>query len=204
MDTLQVGAQRAEGGINFATPAGTDGGFPFDESKLNSEAYPRSKEEAEALMSTKFGVLFDVKMYTGVKVPVICTGELPRYARQGDAGCDGIATEAITISPGRRAIIPLGIRVAIPEGYEIQVRPRSGLAVKHGITVLNAPGTVDCGFTGEIGAILINHGTAPFEVNVGDRVCQLVLSKFETISWELVEELPTTERGEGGFGSSGK
>lgn len=100
-------------------------------------------------------------------------------------------------------MIPLGIMVAIPEGYEIQVRPRSGLALKHGVTVLNAPGTIDSGYRNEVGAILINHSVETFVVHPGERICQLVLAKVEEIAWVEVDELPESERGLGGFGHTG-
>ena len=110
----------------------------------------------------------------------------------------------VTIYPQTRKLIPTGLHVAIPAGHYIQVVPRSGLALKHGIAVLNSPGVIDEGFRGEIGVILINHGDQPFVIEPGDRIAQLVLSKFETIEWQVVEELPESERGQKGFGSSGK
>lgn len=112
--------------------------------------------------------------------------------------------ESITINPGGRALIPTGLRVAIPEGYEIQVRPRSGLALKNGITILNTPGTIDADYRGDIGVIIINHGTEPFVIKAGDRIGQIVLNKVEKIEWQQVDTLPDTIRGEGGFGSTGK
>ena len=112
--------------------------------------------------------------------------------------------ESITINPGGRALIPTGLRVAIPEGYEIQVRPRSGLALKNGITLLNTPGTIDADYRGDIGVIVINHGTEPFTIVAGDRIGQIVLNKVERIEWKEVDNLPDTIRGEGGFGSTGK
>lgn len=112
--------------------------------------------------------------------------------------------ESITINPGGRALIPTGLRVAIPEGYEIQVRPRSGLALKNGITLLNTPGTIDADYRGDIGVIVINHGTEPFTIIAGDRIGQIVLNKVERIEWKEVDNLPNTIRGEGGFGSTGK
>ena len=112
--------------------------------------------------------------------------------------------ESITINPGGRALIPTGLRVAIPEGYEIQVRPRSGLALKNGITLLNTPGTIDADYRGDIGVIVINHGTEPFTIIAGDRIGQIVLNKVERIEWKEVDNLPDTIRGEGGFGSTGK
>lgn len=110
----------------------------------------------------------------------------------------------ITINPGGRVLIPTGLRVAIPEGYEIQVRPRSGLALKNGITILNTPGTIDADYRGDIGVIIINHGTEPFIIKAGDRIGQIVLNKVERIEWQQVDTLPDTIRGEGGFGSTGK
>ena len=112
--------------------------------------------------------------------------------------------ESITINPGGRALIPTGLRVAIPEGYEIQVRPRSGLAIKNGITLLHTPGTIDADYRGDIGVIVINHGTEPFTIMAGDRIGQIVLNKVERIEWKEVNNLPDTIRGEGGFGSTGK
>lgn len=112
--------------------------------------------------------------------------------------------ESITINPGGRALIPTGLRVAIPEGYEIQVRPRSGLAIKNGITLLNTPGTIDADYRGDIGVIVINHGTEPFTIMAGDRIGQIVLNKVERIEWKEVDNLSDTIRGEGGFGSTGK
>lgn len=142
-----------------------------------------------------------------INVPVIAEKEeyIPRYGKPGDAGCDGVAALEVPlyIPSGGTALIPLGIKAAIPAGYEIQVRPRSGLALKHGISVLNSPGTVDSGYRNTIGVILINHGPQRFEVKPGDRVCQLVLNKVDTIAWENVAELPESERGLGGFGHTG-
>ncbi|CDO35647.1 MULTISPECIES: dUTP diphosphatase [Novosphingobium] len=145
---------------------------------------------------------------TNVPVPikVLPHGEglpLPAYATSGAAGMDVVSAEDVTIAPGARHAVATGIAVAIPQGFEIQVRPRSGLALKHGITVANAPGTVDSDYRGEVKAILINHGNAPFEIRRGDRVAQLVLAPVTLASWLPVEELDETERGEGGFGSTG-
>ena len=144
-----------------------------------------------------------------ISVPVVITENnlnyIPRYARQGDAGCDACArlAEPLTIYPNQRKLIPTGISVAIPDGYEIQVRPRSGSAWKQGLTVLNSPGTVDSQFRGEIGVLIINHDERPHTIQPGDRIAQLVLNKFETIKWVICEELPDSERGQGGFGSTG-
>jgi len=108
------------------------------------------------------------------------------------------------IEPGGRCLIPSGLNMTIPEGYEIQVRPRSGLAIKHGISVLNTPGTVDSDYIGDVGVILINHGKEVFSVKQGDRIAQIVLCKVEKIEWDVVETLKETIRGENGFGHSGR
>jgi dUTP pyrophosphatase len=128
---------------------------------------------------------------------------LPAYETAGAAGMDLRAAEAITLAPGARCLMPAGIAIALPEGFEAQVRPRSGLAVKHGITVLNAPGTIDCDYRGEVKVPLINHGDRPFEIARGDRIAQMVIAPVTRASWAEVETLDSTERGAGGFGSSG-
>lgn len=128
---------------------------------------------------------------------------LPAYATAGAAGMDVVSAEAVTIDPGARHAVATGLALAIPEGYEIQVRPRSGLALKHGITVPNTPGTIDSDYRGELKVILINHGTEPFAIARGDRVAQLVLAPVVQAAWDEVAELDATERGEGGFGSTG-
>lgn len=128
---------------------------------------------------------------------------LPVYAHEGDAGFDLCAAEAVTLAPGHRAKIPTGLAFAIPPGYEIQVRPRSGLALKHGVTLLNTPGTIDAGYRGEVCIIAHNAGQEPVTFHAGDRVAQGVLARFETVAWEVVEELSETSRGDGGFGSTG-
>jgi dUTP pyrophosphatase len=129
--------------------------------------------------------------------------ELPEYATLGAAGMDVLAAEDVTLSAGARHAVATGLAFAIPTGYEIQVRPRSGLTLKHGITVPNTPGTIDSDYRGELKVILINHGDADFEVRRGDRVAQLVLAPVTRASWLKVDELDHTERGEGGFGSTG-
>ena len=131
--------------------------------------------------------------------------DLPAYATEGAAGLDIRAniTEAVVLSPLERQLIPTGLFVAIPMGYEIQIRPRSGLAFKHGITVLNTPGTIDADYRGEIKVLLVNLSNAPFSIEPGERIAQMVLAKHETLSWKTTEELPSTERGAGGFGSTG-
>jgi dUTP pyrophosphatase len=128
---------------------------------------------------------------------------LPSAAHPGDAGLDLHAVAALTIPPGAWATVPTGIVIELPEGTEAQVRPRSGLASRHGVTVLNAPGTIDEGYRGEIGVILINHGSAPFEVTPGARVAQLVVQRRLPISVVEVDEVSATARGAGGFGSTG-
>lgn len=129
--------------------------------------------------------------------------DLPAYATDGAAGMDVLAAEDVTIAPGARHAVATGLALAIPPGFEIQVRPRSGLALKHGITVPNTPGTIDSDYRGELKVILINHGTVPFAVRRGDRVAQLVLAPVTQASWLEVDELDETARGEGGFGSTG-
>ncbi|MDR2857997.1 MAG: dUTP diphosphatase [Novosphingobium sp.] len=129
--------------------------------------------------------------------------ELPAYATAGAAGMDVLAAEGMILEPGARHAVATGLALAIPPGYEIQVRPRSGLALKHGITVPNTPGTIDSDYRGELKVILINHGAAPFEILRGDRIAQLVLAPVVQASWLKVDELDETSRGEGGFGSTG-
>ena len=129
--------------------------------------------------------------------------ELPQYATTGAAGMDVLAAEDVTIEPGARHAVATGLAVAIPPGYEIQVRPRSGLALKHGISVPNTPGTIDSDYRGELKVILINHGTEAFPVHRGDRVAQLVLAPVTLAEWHEVAELDSTVRGSGGFGSTG-
>lgn len=128
---------------------------------------------------------------------------LPEYATAGAAGMDVVSAEDVTIAPGARHAVATGLSMAIPAGYEIQVRPRSGLALKHGITVPNTPGTIDSDYRGELKAILINHGTEPFAIRRGDRIAQLVLAPVTRAAWEEVEQLDDTARGTGGFGSTG-
>lgn len=129
--------------------------------------------------------------------------ELPVYATEGAAGMDVLAAEDVTLAPGARHAVATGLAVAIPSGFELQVRPRSGLALKHGISVPNAPGTIDSDYRGEVKVILINHGAEPFEVLRGDRIAQLVLAPVTRATWLKVDELDETARGEGGFGSTG-
>ena len=129
--------------------------------------------------------------------------ELPDYATDGAAGMDVLAAEDVTLPSGGRHAVATGLAVAIPPGYEIQVRPRSGLALKHGITVPNTPGTIDSDYRGELKVILINHGEEAFDVRRGDRIAQLVLAPVVRLSWLKVDELDHTDRGAGGFGSTG-
>ena len=130
---------------------------------------------------------------------------LPAYATPGSAGVDLRAhlPESIVLQPGERVLIPTGLSLALPDGFEAQVRPRSGLALKHGITVLNSPGTVDADYRGDVGVILINLGTEPFTIEPGDRIAQLVIAAYAQVEWTPVEVLPETERGSGGFGHTG-
>ena len=130
---------------------------------------------------------------------------LPRYATPLSAGVDLCANldAPVTLAPLERRLVPTGLYIALPAGYEAQVRPRSGLALKHGITLLNSPGTIDADYRGELGVILANLSDQPFTVADGDRIAQLVIARHETVTWEPVEAFGDTERGEGGFGHSG-
>jgi dUTP pyrophosphatase len=129
--------------------------------------------------------------------------DLPAYATDGAAGMDVLAAEDVELAPGGRHAVATGLSVAIPAGYEIQVRPRSGLALKHGISMPNAPGTIDSDYRGELKIILINHGSDLFAIRRGDRIAQLVIAPVVRGSWLEVETLDETARGEGGFGSTG-
>lgn len=131
---------------------------------------------------------------------------LPQYATALSAGLDLRANleEDITLQPKERRLVPTGLSIALPEGYEAQVRPRSGLALKHGITLLNTPGTIDADYRGEIGVIMVNLSDTPFNIADGDRIAQLVIARYEQAEWEAVEALDSTERGDGGFGHTGK
>ena len=132
--------------------------------------------------------------------------ELPKYATLSSAGLDlrAVLTSEITLEPLERKVVGTGIKIAIPEGYEAQVRPRSGLSAKHGITVLNSPGTIDADYRGEIGIILINLSSESYTLNPGERIAQLVFSKVEQVNWIIESDLDETSRGQGGFGSTGK
>ena len=131
--------------------------------------------------------------------------ELPKYATSGSAGMDLRAniTEPITLAPGERVLIPTGLHIALPIGYEAQIRPRSGLAIKFGITCLNTPGTIDSDYRGDIGVELINHSHEPFVINDGDRIAQMIIAQYEQAEWDEVNELDETERADGGYGHSG-
>ena len=143
-----------------------------------------------------------------IKIPVVYSGkgELPHYATSLSAGMDLRANipSPITLQPLERTIIPTGLSIALPEGYEAQVRPRSGLAAKNGITVLNAPGTIDADYRGDVGVILINLSQEPFTVAPDDRIAQLVVAQYSQVQWTPVQSLSDSERGSGGFGSTGK
>lgn len=130
---------------------------------------------------------------------------IPHYQTAGSSGADLYAAveEPLTLAPGAHSLVPTGIRVAVPDGYEAQIRPRSGLAASHAVGMVNSPGTIDSDFRGEIHVILVNWGQEPFTIHRGDRIAQMVIVPVERVDWEEVEHLPETERGEGGFGSTG-
>ena len=142
-----------------------------------------------------------------IKIKIVNKGNqpLPEYATPQSAGVDLRANidEPVELKPLSRALIPTGLYIALPEGYEAQIRPRSGLAIKKGITCLNTPGTIDADYRGEVGVILINLSAETLIVNPGERIAQMIINKFEQAEFELVEELDETERGEGGFGHTG-
>ena len=141
-----------------------------------------------------------------IKVQIVNKGkqQIPAYATPQSAGMDLRANieEPIVLNSLERRLIPTGLHIALPEGYEAQIRPRSGLAIKHGITCLNTPGTIDADYRGDIGVILINLSSKQFTINPGDRIAQMVIGTFGQVEWEVVDELSKTERGEGGFGST--
>lgn len=132
--------------------------------------------------------------------------DLPRYETPGSAGMDLMAAieEPINLSPSERALVPTGLAVAIPDGYEGQVRPRSGLAIKHGVTCVNSPGTIDSDYRGEIKVILVNLGTTDYQIEPGSRIAQIIFSTVSKASWRTVLELPESSRGSGGFGHTGE
>lgn len=131
--------------------------------------------------------------------------ELPAYATGLSAGMDlrAFLPEPVVLAPGAYALIPTGLHIELPAGYEAQVRPRSGLAAKNGVTVLNAPGTIDADYRGEIKVILINHSTEPFTIHSGDRIAQMIVARYEKVDWLPADSLSDTDRGEGGFGHTG-
>lgn len=147
---------------------------------------------------------------SNVTVPVVANTphDLPSYSTPDSAGLDLRAKldAPVVLEPGQRTLVPTGLHLALPQGFEAQVRPRSGLAYKHGVTVLNSPGTIDADYRGDVGVILINHGTDAFTVENGERIAQLVLARYERVEWDLiesVEQLPASVRGQGGFGHTG-
>ncbi len=141
-----------------------------------------------------------------VSLPHAADIPVPEYATAHSAGMDlrAAITEAITLAPGERRLIPTGIAIALPPGFEAQVRPRSGLALKHGIGMVNAPGTIDADYRGEVGVLLINHGQQDFLISRGDRIAQLVIASYTRSTWVQKDSLDITERGTGGFGHTGK
>lgn len=143
-----------------------------------------------------------------VRLPHAADLPVPAYETSGSAGLDLRAAiaegEVLTLKPMGRALVPTGLKMAVPQGFEIQVRPRSGLALKHGITCLNTPGTVDSDYRGEVCVILINLGDADFVIRRGDRIAQMVVARHARIEWDVVESLDDTARGAGGFGSTGR
>ena len=141
-----------------------------------------------------------------VKVINSSANELPQYATELSAGMDVRAnlTEPIVLQPMQRVLVPTGLRVELPAGYEMQLRPRSGLALRHGITLLNTPGTIDADYRGEIGVIMVNFSSEPFTINPGERICQAVVAPYTRVAWQPATELSDTDRGEGGFGHTGK
>jgi dUTP pyrophosphatase len=142
-----------------------------------------------------------------VEIPVLYygKGDLPDYATPLSAGMDLRAhiEASITLKTLERKIIPTGLSIALPQGYEAQVRPRSGLAAKHGVSILNAPGTIDADYRGDIGVILVNLSQEPFTIAPQDRIAQLVVAKYSQVDWQIVQRLPESDRGSGGFGSTG-
>lgn len=147
-------------------------------------------------------------MFINMKVKVINRSHhpLPEYATTASAGLDLRANldSPVTLQPLERKLIPTGLYIALPEGCEAQIRPRSGLALKHGISLLNTPGTIDADYRGEIGVILVNISNEPFEVRDGERIAQMVIARYEQVEWEPAESLDATERGAGGFGHTGR
>jgi len=139
-----------------------------------------------------------------LKIKKLISVKTPSYATPNDAGLDLYSPDNETIKQGERLLIPMGIKIAVPIGYEAQIRPKSGLALKHGISILNTPGTIDSGYRGEIGIILVNFGESDFIIEKGMKIAQMIINKIEQVEIEEVDELDTTERNEGGFGSTGE
>ena len=139
------------------------------------------------------------------KLPHAADLPLPQYATEHSAGMDLLAAieKDVVIAPGERILVPTGLSIALPDGYEAQIRPRSGLALKNGISLVNTPGTIDADYRGEIGIILINHSKETFTVTRGMRIAQMVIAAYARAEWSVVEDLETSARGEGGFGSTG-
>ena len=149
----------------------------------------------------------DTSKYLPIQIKRLANGEgleLPSYQTPGAAGMDVRAAASLVVEPMKTVLVPTGFSVAVPEGFEAQLRPRSGLALRYGVTLLNSPGTIDSDFRGEVGVILTNLGQEPFHIERGDRIAQMVVARVERVQWEQVEELDSTEREQGGFGSSGR
>jgi dUTP pyrophosphatase len=127
---------------------------------------------------------------------------VPSYAHKGDAGVDLYSTEDYVLRPGNKILVSTGIKIALPIGYEAQVRPKSGLALKHGLSIVNTPGTIDAGYRGEVGVIVINHGQDEYKIEKGNKIAQMVFNKIEEVNFEESGDLDDTSRGEGGFGST--
>tara|TARA_Y100000310_G_scaffold344740_1_gene459179 strand:- start:1735 stop:2163 length:429 start_codon:yes stop_codon:yes gene_type:complete len=138
-----------------------------------------------------------------IKIQKVEDVKTPCYANPGDAGLDLYSAESLILKPGERKVVSTGVKMALPPGYEAQVRPKSGLAAKHGISVVNTPGTVDAGYRGVVGVILINHGRENFSIERNTKIAQMVINKIEYADIQEVKSLDDTERGEGGFGSTG-
>lgn len=153
--------------------------------------------------SEHYGIIYAVIMIKIIFKKLIPSAKIPVQAHPGDAGMDLTSIDSVTIAPGARALVHTGLAVEIPAGFEGQVRPRSGLALKNGVTVLNSPGTIDAGYRGELGVILANFGDAPFVIEPGMRIAQLVIAAVAAVQVEIADELSNSERGEGGYGSSG-
>ncbi len=146
-------------------------------------------------------------MLENMKVKIVNRSDnaLPEYSTSHSAGMDikAFLSDSITIRSGEITLIPTGLYIELPDGYEAQIRPRSGLALKHGITILNAPGTIDADYRGEIGIILINHSPSDFVINNGDRICQMIVTEYTKVEWLSANELNESKRGDGGFGHTG-